>query len=140
MTPAEAEVRAQQVLKDLKSRLRQEPNIVVGRFWALLSLEPPIRRRLEWRDDEFQLVMDEWRQGVRAIRQKYAAGPQARATRTKKRDETIKLALREGYTVPEDILNFVKQISPELVAKNDDGFIDPKIMMKNYRHRRKNQD
>jgi hypothetical protein len=84
--------------------------------------------------------MDEWRQGLRAIRQKYAAGPQARAMQTKKRDETIKLALREGYRAAEDIFNFVKQIAPELVAKNDDGFIDPKIMMKNYRHRRKNRD
>jgi hypothetical protein len=26
--------------KDLKSKLRQEPNIVLGHFWVKLSLEP----------------------------------------------------------------------------------------------------
>jgi hypothetical protein len=92
--------------------------------------------------DEFRRIFEESQKYKKEIqkykreRQKYKKGPRTKAERTERRDELITQAIGAGMNEPRQIFDFVKEHDLELL-KSGKRLIDPLVMMKKYRERRR---
>lgn len=83
-------------------------------------------------DEHFKRVMEGVMEFLVTKLQKYRHGPQAKKDRVKKRHEAIRKAIEVGITDEARIYELMQQSYPELIRKGR-GYIDAKIMMRDYR-------